>query len=127
MSTPTTSLVAVSKHDALLAAKDMQEYVTTTRAKAREEDILRVIQKERIRVGWFKSRLLSRVEAEAMVERNKIGEDGFPDEYGWWSLKNRGNETFAKRLIAAAQLSQDDRIWLSLDEALVMSSFLPKT
>ncbi len=125
MSNPTTSLVSVAKETALRAAEAILEDVKSRRAVAKEEDILRAMAAERVKIGWFKYRPFSREEAEALVESHKIKRGcDYPRPYGWWSLVEKGNETLANQLVSAANLTQDGYIWLNLEEARLISTFL---
>ncbi len=122
MSSPTTSLVAVGKADALRAVKAMRDGIPGIVANARELTIAEVMREER--TWWFIGRKLNRPEAEYMVDHVRLGDMGFPHRYSYWRSRASGVETFAARLDTAARLTQDGNLWLNLDDAHTLSTWL---
>lgn len=122
-----TSLVSVAKQDATRAAGEILADVVECRKAAREKTIVDVLATHRINTGWFKSRPITRPEAERMVD--EASQEILMDD-NWrlaeWRRVKQGNETLAKRFISAAHLSQDGCIWLNLAEADCVASWLPK-
>ncbi len=96
-------------------------------APEREEIVLDVLANRRIKTGWFKSRPITRAEAERLVDETDI--EGLMDS-DWrlalWRNTRAGNKTLAEQPISAAHLSQDGCVWLNLAEAHCMASWLPK-
>jgi hypothetical protein len=118
-----TSLVPVAKQDALRAAEVMLKDVDKRRAAERTKTIHGVLDTRRVRTGWFKTRPITPDEAERLVDQPH---DIFDDDWrlGLWRLEYEGNKTLAERLQAAVQLTCDGTIWLNLEEAAVVQSFL---
>lgn len=126
MSAPTTSLVAVSKHDALRAALAMLKTVEESRAKEREETIVSLTKERGVRLtGWWPSyRAYTRTEAETLVDSEKLNGWGLRNDYSWWRIRGWGTKAVAERLMSACNLTQDDRVWLNLDDAHELASYL---
>lgn len=124
MSRPTTSLVAVAKQDTLRAVVAMRAAVPGIIAKAREEVVLEAMREERVGRWPFNRRLLTRAEAEHMVDTVTVNEMGFPHRYSWWRARSRSVTEFADHLEVGANLTQDGNLWLNLDDAHAVSTWL---
>ncbi len=124
MSSPTTSLVAVGKADALRAVKAMRDAIPGIIAKAREATIVEAMAEERKWMFGLLGRNLTRAEAEHIVDTVTVGDMGFPHRYSYWRSRASGIETFANHLDTAARLTQDDNLWLNLEDAHSLSTWL---
>lgn len=117
-----TSLVAVGKDTAIVAAEAMLKDAATMRAKERDEQIALVMTWPKWR-GWFK-RKTPHTREEAIARVDAARWDSMTEDWrlAVWRLEC-GNETLAKRLKAAASLTTDGNIWLNLWEAEVVASW----
>lgn len=103
--------------------------VERRRAKERAEAIKEALATERRKTGWLRSRPITQAEAEQMVDGPRCsGEDclGWPtwNDYAWWRIALLGNETLAKQLRSGAALSADGHVYLNLEDASIVQSYL---
>lgn len=126
MSSPTTSLVAISVADAKAAADAMIIWVNQKRKEQRESYIAQILT-HKTRDGWFKpKRFYTMEEAIEMVEDRTMGEwGGFP-VYSYWRFVGMDVQDLAERLTTAARLSRDGFIWVNLEDAQTIGKHLPE-
>lgn len=127
MSSPTTSLVAVSKLEVATAATAMLASVEEARSQAREESVRAVMCD-----AWMWHfmprypfvRRLTRAEAEAFIEDLPDSMSSRAWAYHDWRWKDNWKEELAKRLQTAISLSQDGSVWLNLEDASIVAEHI---
>ncbi len=129
MSTPSTSLVSISKETVLAAATAMLVAVEASRKAEREKTIAEV-QTHRLLEWrpwplWFRRRKLTREEAIEKVDAQWIGEFGGRNPHSWWRIRGWGTKQLAERLQAATRLSADGTVWLNLEDAEEVAQYVP--
>ncbi len=118
MSAP-TSLVPVSKVEALRAAEAIIAAVDAARLEAKEALIVEAMTAHRwvfcLRPPFV--RHLNREEAETLV--NTAPADIMSSDWQWfnWRVKSACQRAEAERLVSACHLTQDGYVWLNLEQA----------
>ncbi len=121
MSSPTTSLVSILKHDALRAGERLLADVATTRAASRE----RAIQSYMASWMWVWTRRFPFVRHFNHAEAEKaVDWSHWSNHASYWRYDRYEEERLAQTLISAAHVAQDEYVLLNLDEAHVLRKWL---
>ncbi len=118
-----TSLVPVSTIKVMKAAQAMIDSIEPLRRKERTEAIIALTKQKRN--WWPFSRLVTQEEAMAMVEERGPWEYVFSVPfYVKWRWAGSGRKDIAESFLKACQLSQNEVIYLNLDDASIVQSWL---
>jgi hypothetical protein len=126
MSIPNTSLVPISVDNALIAAKAMMAAYHSERLNEKNAALGRALDETVFTWKWPFRRRLTAEEAYDLVDR-------VPDNLAFadwsfcgWMTAGTEYKRLSEKLQAAAAVSDTDQVWLDLDTAQIVSTFIPK-
>lgn len=115
-----TSLVPVSVADVQRAASAILYAISQAREQARRNQIDIVMRKRR----WFLGPRYTREQAEVVVNDVTCHYMSHLACHVYWHYLDARREELAKKLEAAASLSQDGCVWLNLEDAQTVKGYL---